>query len=1384
MKLKLQFKLKKPLVFWLTIVFCLMTGGLFVYWNLISEKESIINISSLPEDVIDTYFESFSEMSKSDNKENVLIVTSKVPLEDTYGATQIVSAPNYQYFLQYENENDRKYALNMFKTSNIKVSENKTYKFTNDGQNETASDYNSWGIKAMGLDRATELVETIDNLPKVTVAIIDTGLDMTLMNKYFPGKVNETYNVLDPNGEMVDEYGHGTHIAGTIAEGTPSNVKVLPIKVSTGEELSDVDIITAINYITYYEKADVINMSFGGYGYDEATEETRVAIEAAKEKGIISVAAAGNESTNEISYPSGFDNTISVSAVDNKLSLADYSNYGKMITFAAPGTDIKSIMSSDAEISINNGDDHDDDFETISGTSMATPHVACAVAVLKSINPNLGFSETVDVLKDHTTDIGAKGWDNLYGYGLIDFSGTKLCDKTGSSDCDAHSVFEKFVANGVEIGEVVLTPYNYGSLTNILATTISITSTNGERIEKKIGDLDIDDYQITGYNPYSAGAQTVTLTYAGLETHFVVENPANYEFGWEYSAPEYDESTTYGYALKRYKDHNLDIKTLYFPNTTSDGTPIVAVEESSDERCVFGNYKYLKTKDELINQCVNLVDAPNYTTIVLPQNIRQIAGMWVFGSILPYGIPGTLANLERIVSYADDLVLAGGNTFAGLKKLYSIEANILFVEDEMGGEEFSNDMVLSNITLSENNTTIPIMSFRGCQNLSEITIPESVQEIGSFAFANSSLTKLHIPRSVNWIGMGIFEETNQLESITVSPDNQWFYSPEGSNAIIETATDKLVAGSSSTIIPEGVKIIGQGALLAVNSLEIIIPEGVTTIETNAISNVDMMKILLPSSLESISNTAFNGVHHTCMSGRPFCSFSAFAFWVHRDSYALEWAIEEDYGYVIIEELDESSESKYISWDNLKTRARALDTINNDNTDVYIYFADKDGTYEPDPVRATVIGGKYYSNWMTGEESPVKHLVAGYNCFAAVYEIGAYHNMESTTLCTTIGKRIPEYTLPTGLEADPGQKLSEIALPDGFSWKKPNTVISGAGMMYYQATFTPEDTENYETVNDYIGIFVRTDKELIEPTINLNSSTLIRDDPVPITKEEITVGGFKPIDGDGDGYEITYIDYYYNDDYGKAYVYIELKMSDKQFESHYFMGGSQYWGDEIEADTVYSSSPFVGFYDGESHSISFNLGERYSQCSITYSEKDNGQYSLTTLPEYKEIGVYDVYYRIDCGGSHSFTGSNTVTINGFKISDLILRGNKLRVVSNKVTDLLNAIEIVGDEDVNFRILNNNGNEIAINDSTTISTGYVLVIEMGTMTYNYEIALAGDLTNDGLIDNDDFNAMRQHLIGTGPLNEIRLLAGEVSGKDPINSADLLRLKQHLLGIKSIE
>ena len=214
---------------------------------LIDGQPDMINIDDCSEEFVNEYFEKSQTIQE---KDNVLIVTSKDGIVDSYGAKEIIEAPNYKYILQYDTMQEKMNAFEELSNSTEYIVEENIvhtiseYDIFDVEENDT---YNSWGIKSMSLHDA--LVATNGKaLNEITVAIIDTGCDMTLFNKSYPGKIVETYNVYDDK-EMYDSDGHGTHIAGTIAEGTPDNVKILPIKVSDNESIYLSDILEAINYV-------------------------------------------------------------------------------------------------------------------------------------------------------------------------------------------------------------------------------------------------------------------------------------------------------------------------------------------------------------------------------------------------------------------------------------------------------------------------------------------------------------------------------------------------------------------------------------------------------------------------------------------------------------------------------------------------------------------------------------------------------------------------------------------------------------------------------------------------------------------------------------------------------------------------------------------------------------------------------------------------------------------------------------------------------------------------------------------------------------------------------------------------------------------------------
>ena len=595
-----RFSLLCTRIFGIALATALTSVGLYKILNngtnSTANTNPLINISELPEEFMKAYLADYAKIASSENKENVLIVTSEKTLENSFGAKNVVNAANNRYFLEFETEDEKKMALAMIEgLPDLEAEENRLYTFDGD---EDGAEFNSWGIEKMGLDYASKLIEEAGNASEIVVAVLDTGLDTELFNENFSDKLAGTYSVVSGKTEAPDELGHGTHTAGTIAEGTPNNVKIFSVQLSTGRQMYTTDIVAGMDYAIYYTNADVVNMSFGGYNYGKAEY---ISLEAMRENKIIPVASAGNESTSTPSYPASFDNTISVSALDITLNFAsEFSNFGKTIDFAAPGVDVLSI----------NG--------TMSGTSMAAPHVSAAAAIAKSLNKDFNLETTKEFLATRAVDLGMNGKDSKYGFGFIDFNDARKCT-SGSEVCDRFGIFETEIEDAIEVTDVILTPYNYGSLTNILATKLKITNKSGSYKEKALGDFGTD-IEITGYDPYTSGEQVVSVKYGEMTTSFTVGNPENWESGWRYVDYWRIEEQRDRRFIVGYKDHELSIKTLYFPETIDDETIIGSLS------CPF-SVKFSEDGNSwTCDENITSDDAKQYETVILPATYRHANG--------------------------------------------------------------------------------------------------------------------------------------------------------------------------------------------------------------------------------------------------------------------------------------------------------------------------------------------------------------------------------------------------------------------------------------------------------------------------------------------------------------------------------------------------------------------------------------------------------------------------------------------------------------------------------------------------------------------------------------------------------------------------------------
>jgi len=1047
----------KKKIFFIVVVVAIVIAGTLLTRNFLKkehQEDDLINIATLPEKFIQDYLEKVKEI-EDDQKDNVLIVTSRDALENTYGATNIVEAPNHQYILQYDSEEDKKNALKELQENSkiISVEENarKTLDMTT-----SAATYNSWGVQKVGLDYAMSSVN-IANAEEIVVAIVDSGLDVSLFNRSYPGKLKEVYNALDPDAAMVDELGHGTHVAGTIAEATPSNVKIISVKVAVSKDFYTTDIIAAINYIAYYDKANVINMSYGGYAYSSAEYQ---AVAAANSKNIICVAAAGNDNIDSLHYPSSFDNTISVSSVDSKFQKSDFSNYGSTVTFSAPGTSIVSI----------NG--------TKSGTSMATPHVTSAVAILKTFNKNITLEDSIALLKKHAIDLGDEGWDQVYGYGLINFKGATFCDNVA---CDDFGIFKKSTYTTLPILKIqsagtVSPQINYGNETNIMNATFRLYYTADNYYTKTLAQLG-SQVEIVGYDPVHLVSQNVTVRYRDLQVTLTVNNSGADTDGWEYSV--------------------LSDRTIRLTNiiTSSSNYPeVIIVPEEFDGYQVsslgprlFAEEERLKRiklssgittiESEAFYNCTELYEVQLPNTLVeigesafdnviklskidLPTSLRTIGdGAFKFSGLTSIVIPNGVKKINRgaftaaeslqSVTLPNGLEIIDGEAFSGTIELKSIVLPNTLKSIEIFAFE---DTGLTSVVIPASVETIGNSAFRDCSQLTSVTFAEGLKSLGKNAFVGTKLVSVRLPRSLEQIGINPFFNVDTLESIVIDSGNA-FYESRNANIIVEKATLKLIAAVNSTI-PDDIKIVASHATNG-DVETITVPESVVELQDLAFGGcgyTTLKKIILPKSLTTIDKDAFKVVR-----GKREELPNGLGLWLYESTPSETYAKSNNIVHTF--------RQPKIEVQLQKDTYAAFETVQKEHISLITATYGGTTTTQTHPGAYTITYAEKRDSLRYGDTNFIISFVTEIGD-RITYEVGV-----------TVVKATPTFDIPTDLKAKKDQKLSDIPLPSGFVWMNADEVITATGNLIYKAKYVPADTTNFELIeNIEIPLFV----EILNP----------------------------------------------------------------------------------------------------------------------------------------------------------------------------------------------------------------------------------------------------------------------------------------------------------------
>ena len=371
------------------------------------EESDLYDVSESPDGTVEA-------VSIYSSKRLILYTTDEV--SDTYGAERAAFYKN-RYVLVYDSEEATRDAYESLKEiygDSVVI----------DVPIRTASAAAAgWGTDYMELDDRTAYCVAQSYNGTVTVAVLDSGVNGS--HEIFQDTVFVAgYNFVAGSEDCSDDNGHGTAVAGIIAESTPPNVKIMPVKVLDSDGAGHItDIENGLDYACAHG-ADVVNMSFAIIinNYSDHQIESLNAWAASMDgtmsenagRGVIFIAASGNENTDIDEgncYPAVSRYTISVGAIKDTGLRAGFSSYGNSLDFVAPGYNISVASASDNTA-----------YVTQRGTSFSCPYIAAAAALIKLENPAAGQDVVKTRLTSISIDLGTEGKDVYYGNGCPRFA--------------------------------------------------------------------------------------------------------------------------------------------------------------------------------------------------------------------------------------------------------------------------------------------------------------------------------------------------------------------------------------------------------------------------------------------------------------------------------------------------------------------------------------------------------------------------------------------------------------------------------------------------------------------------------------------------------------------------------------------------------------------------------------------------------------------------------------------------------------------------------------------------------------------------------------------------------------------------------------------------
>ncbi len=673
---------------------------------------------STPNISADKFAEQLSEMQEEYEDEplsNRLIVVSERSINEL-DSVDIVEGCGDLHIVQFDNSESAEEALEYYESNKYieSVEEDailSTTEFELSGSDicSTYGNHLSWGSESICVDDYIDTLSYQNDLPEVVVGIIDTGIDID--HEFLNERVIETgFNVSgsgDENSED-DDQGHGTHVAGIIVDNTTDNVKIKGYKALSAEGHGYASsVATAIEKATY-DKVNVINMSLGFKGESYAIER---AVNNALRNNITVCVSAGNSGADAAKFcPAGIEGCITVSVIDETDQKPYWGNWGDIVDIVAPGISIYSSYM-------------DNSYKTLSGTSMSSPFVAAASALL--ITKNINY--TPDEIRDTLCDNGRQWWFSSVDNGL---KHTKALALGGITDINYERTPQPFfdIPSGRYLESITVSITCSDKDAEIYYTTDGSRATNENGI-LYTEPIVIDKVTRLNAAAYSEGKQKSVQNSAIYYLTYIDENDS-FEIDSDGIITSYSGTNNY----------------LTIPETIN-GITVTGI----------GDYVFSQS---------------GIVMIKLPDTLTYIGSYAFFDCDYLYSVDAK--NIEIISPFAfkgcrnlelfsfENAVTIGRTAFGTCTKISSVYAEKL---ESIGMEAFILCDDIINVYIP-NCKSIGDYAFRSNYLLENITM-DSVESIGNYGFASCKLLKELYTPNVKSIGYATFDYCKSLSIINI-----------------------------------------------------------------------------------------------------------------------------------------------------------------------------------------------------------------------------------------------------------------------------------------------------------------------------------------------------------------------------------------------------------------------------------------------------------------------------------------------------------------------------------------------------------------------------------------------------------------------------------------